>query len=209
MATSVKLKIHEFIGEEMKEEFPTEEGKRCKLDIAITENSLNLNDKVDSVVLTLLKKDDANTSNTIYSLSIKLKKGFEIEKNSVTENIYGNEKFIYTTDTTDKTTNNISKLYDLQDKNTDITHILIIGNSYNVIDSAFDFTPSKSIFVTNIPITSAQSMKCFKESLKIQEFLNLLYIDYFSFDNVKFNELYNNNPAIAGGNSKKNKKIKK
>jgi hypothetical protein len=200
MTTSVKLMIHKFTGEETPEEFPIKEGARCKLDIAIFDN-LNLKDKVDSVVLTLLKKDEADTSttsNTIYSLSIKLKKDTKIDKNIVTENIYGKDKFIYTTDTT---VDNINKLYDLQDAIQDFTHILIIGNINNVTD--LDFTSIKTIFVTNIQITAPQSIKSFKESLNIQEFLNLRYIDYFSFDNIKFNELYNETHKMAGGNSKK------
>jgi len=209
MTTPVKLMIHKFTGEETPEEFPIKEGARCKLDIAIS-NNLNLTDKVDSAVLTLLKKDEADTSttsstssisNTIYSLSIKLKEDTTIAKQLFPENIYGKDKFIYTTDTT---ADNINKLYDFQNTISGVTHILIISSTVKQDNSdEFAFTANKSIFVTNIQMTTSQSSKNVKESLNIQEFLNLRYIDYFSFDNVKFNELYNNLLKIAGGNSKK------
>ncbi len=63
---------------------------------------------------------------------------------------------------------------------------------------------TKSIFVTN---TTAEQLTTevtpFHELLTIEEFLNLRYIDYFSFDNEKFNELYKGILQGGGGISTK------
>jgi hypothetical protein len=130
--------------------------------------------------------------------SIKLKKDTQIDNKLVTEKIYGNTKYIYESAT------DIAKIYDFSTNTYVVSHILIIGSTVKQDNSdEYAFTADKSIFVTNIQTTTSQSSKNVKESLNIQEFLNLRYIDYFSFDNVKFNELYNNLPKMAGGNSKK------
>jgi hypothetical protein len=198
MAASLTLKIGEFKEGEKNEEFPKDkEGERCKVDIGdFTKDNTSLTDKViESIVLTLLKKEG-----NIFSLSIKLKKNSNITSSTLNAaSIYGEKKYIYKN--TDEST---TKLYNVSRQgDVKLTHILIIGTATD--NSAnFTFTVTKSIFVTN---TTAEQLTTevtpFHELLTIEEFLNLRYIDYFSFDNEKFNELYKGILQGGGGISTK------
>jgi hypothetical protein len=172
-----------------KEAFPKDkEGNRCKVDItSFNDTTLKeLEGKVESIVLTLLKNDD----NKNFSLSIKLNKSSNITSSTLNIPIDGEDKYIYNINKEDS----ITKLYNVSQQNDiKLTHILIIGTATKNSNN-FTFTANKSIFVTNTTeelteqLTSEETP--FKTLLTIEEFLNLRYIDYFSFDNEKFNELY-------------------
>lgn len=189
-----------------KEAFPKDkEGNRCKVDItSFNDTTLKeLEGKVESIVLTLLKNDD----NKNFSLSIKLNKGSNITRSTLNIPIYGANKFIYNINNEDL----ITKLYKVKPAadpaadNVKLTHILIIGTAAAVDGSDnFTFTATKSIFVTNTTTTDqlTDEVKPFHDLLTIEEFLNLRYIDYFSFDNEKFNELYKGISRGGGGISK-------
>ena len=206
MAASLTFKIAD-IDEEA---FPNDkEGKRCKVDISsFTENITELHNKVESVVLTLLTllkgEGDDDIKKKFFSLSIKLNTDPKIDITSLDKSIYGEKKYIYkNTDESITTLYNVSRLGDVK-----LTHILIIGTVTENSDN-FTFTATKSIFVTNT--TNEQlttEVKLLHELLTIEEFLNLRYIDYFSFDNEKFNELYKGISQGGGGinfSKKKNK----
>ncbi len=184
-----KLKISTLENGNPEEEFPEEkEGKRCKVDISSV-NDTTLKGNVESIVLTLLKNDD-NIINNLFSLSIKLNKSSNITSSTLNIPIDGENKYIYNINKEDS----ITKLYNVSQQNDiKLTHILIIGTATKNSNN-FTFTANKSIFVTNTTeelteqLTSEETP--FKNLLTIEEFLNLRYIDYFSFDNEKFNELY-------------------
>ena len=196
-----KLKISTLENGNPEEEFPEEkEGKRCKVDISSV-NDTTLKGNVESIVLTLLKNDD-NIINNLFSLSIKLNKSSNITSSTLNIPIDGENKYIYNINKEDS----ITKLYNVSQQNDiKLTHILIIGTATKKSNN-FTFTANKSIFVTNTTeelteqLTSEETP--FKTLLTIEEFLNLRYIDYFSFDNEKFNELYKGNSRGGGGISK-------
>ena len=181
------------------EEFPKEkEGKRCKVDIASVNGTTlkDLEGKVESIVLTLLKNDDDNKK---FSLSIKLNKGSNITSSTLNIPIYGVNKYIYNINKEDS----ITTLYKVTPAdNVKLTHILIIGTAIDKIAN-FTFTANKSIFVTNTTDQLTPEVTSFHTLLTIEEFLNLRYIDYFSFDNEKFNELYKGILQGGGGISTK------
>jgi hypothetical protein len=201
-ATLLTLKIGNFNKGETVEEFPKEtKGKRCKVDIASVNDTLKeLKGKVESIVLTLLKDDGGDKK---FSLSIKLNRDAIINTSSLDKSTYGENIYIYK-----NIEDSITKLYNVVTGDVKYTHILIIGTATDE-SAQFTFTANKSIFVINA--TESQpvlqnSGGTFNESLNIEEFLNLRYIDYFSFDNEKFNELYKGNSQGGGGISKiKNK----
>ena len=90
MAASLTFKIADII----EEAFPKDkEGNRCKVDItSFNDTTLKeLEGKVESIVLTLLKNDD----NKNFSLSIKLNKSSNITRSTLNIPIYGANKFIY------------------------------------------------------------------------------------------------------------------
>ncbi len=196
-----KLKISTLENGNPEEEFPEEkEGKRCKVDISSV-NDTTLKGNVESIVLTLLKNDD-NIINNLFSLSIKLNKSSNITSSTLNIPIDGENKYIYNINKEDS----ITKLYNVSQQNDiKLTHILIIGTATKNSNN-FTFTANKSIFVTNTTeelteqLTSEETP--FKNLLTIEEFLNLRYIDYFSFDNEKFNELYKGISRGGGGISK-------
>jgi hypothetical protein len=189
------------------EAFPIDkEGKRCKVNISSVNGTTlkDLEGKVESIVLTLLKNDDDNKK---FSLSIKLNKSSNITSSTLNIPIYGVNKFIYNINNEDL----ITKLYKVKPAadNVKLTHILIIGTA--AVDGSvnFTFTATKSIFVINAtePQPALEDYGgIFHNLLTIEEFLNLRYIDYFSFDNEKFNELYKGISQGGGGISKKIKK---
>ena len=197
-----KLKISTLENGNPEEEFPKEkEGKRCKVDISSV-NDTTLKGNVESIVLTLLKNDD-NIINNLFSLSIKLNKSSNITSSTLNIPIDGENKYIYNINKEDS----ITKLYNVSQQNDiKLTHILIIGTATKNSNN-FTFTANKSIFVTNTTeelteqLTSEETP--FKNLLTIEEFLNLRYIDYFSFDNEKFNELYKGISQRGGGISTK------
>jgi hypothetical protein len=194
---SFKLKISTLENGIPEDEFPNKkEGERCKVDIksvSITE----LNNKVESVVLTLLKKEGE-----LFSLSIKLKKDSNITGSTLNaSSIYGENKYIY-----NNTDESITILYNVPQGDVILTHILIIGTAVikESDKTTFTFTVKQSIFVTNTTTEQLTTeAKPLHELLTIEEFLNLRYIDYFSFDNEKFNELYKKISQGGGGISTK------
>ena len=199
-ATLLTLKIGNFNKDETVEEFPKEtKGKRCKVDIASVNDTLKeLKGKVESIVLTLLKDDGGDKK---FSLSIKLNRDAIINTSSLDKSTYGENIYIYK-----NIEDSITKLYNVVTGDVKYTHILIIGTATADNKTSFTFTASKSIFVINA--TESQhvlqdSGGTFNESLTIEEFLNLRYIDYFSFDNEKFNELYKGILQGGGGISTK------
>ena len=101
MAASLTFKIAD-INEEA---FPNDkEGKRCKVDISSFNDTTlkELEGKVESIVLTLLKNDD----NKNFSLSIKLNKSSNITRSTLNIPIYdGANKFIYNINNEDLITN--------------------------------------------------------------------------------------------------------
>lgn len=207
MPTPLQLKIGPFKNGETNEEFPNKMGGRCKVDIeSILDNALK--GKVESIVLTLFKMGEGD-ANKNFSLSIKLNKELKITSSELNEPIYGENKYIYK-----NTEDSITKLYNLPTEDFKYTHILIIGTAVttDVVNTSFTFTANKSIFVTNTtesPQTVLEdSGGTFQNLLTIEEFLNLRYIDYFSFDNEKFNQLYKGIPHAGGGISKKKNKSK-
>ena len=191
--TTLTLKIGTFKEYETEEKFPKErEGNRCKVDISSV-NDTTLKDNAESIVLTLLKKEG-----NIFSLSIKLKKNSNITSSTLNASIYGEKKNIYI-----NTDESITKLYNVsQSGDVKLTHILIIGTAIDNIAN-FTFTANKSIFVTNTTDPLTLEVTSFHTLLTIEEFLNLRYIDYFSFDNEKFNELYKGISQGGGGISTK------
>lgn len=203
--TPLTLKIGTFKEDETEEKFPKEkEGNRCKVDItSFTENINELTNKVESVVLTLLKGEgDDDIKKKFFSLSIKLNTDPKINITSLDKSIYGEKIYIYK-----NTDESITKLYNVSHQgDVKLTHILIIGTASDNSDN-FTFTVTKSIFVTNTTTEQLTTeVTPLHELLTIEEFLNLRYIDYFSFDNEKFNELYKRISQEGGGISKiKNK----
>ena len=195
MTTPLQLKIGTFKQDENSEVFPVKEGGRCKVDIEdfIIKTKLKA-ESIESIVLTLLKNDgDKN-----FSLSIKLNKNSKITSSELNEHIPGTNKYKYI-----NIEDSITKLYNFQEKDVEYTHILIIGTAINDDNTSFTFNANKSIFVTtnNTELINADST--FQNLLTIEEFLNLRYIDYFSFDNEKFNELYKGISQGGGGISTK------
>jgi len=204
MAASLTFNIGKYKQDEEKEEFPIKNGKRCKVDIGyFTEKITELKDKPESIVLTLLKEDDEPKK---FSLSIKLNNNNKkINKETSNLPIFGGEKHIYI-----NANESINKLYKLPEVDIEPTHILIIGTATEDNKTSFTFTATKSIFFIN---TTEQQLteeisNTFQTLLTIEEFLNLRYIDYFSFDNDKFNQLYKGNSQGGGGISKKKNKSK-
>ena len=184
------------------EAFPIDkEGKRCKVNISSVNGTTlkDLEGKVESIVLTLLKND-----NKKFSLSIKLNKSSNITSSTLNIPIYGENKYIYK-----NTDESITILYNVPQGDVKLTHILIIGTAVIKENdkTTFTFTAKQSIFVTNTTTEQLTTeAKPLHELLTIEEFLNLRYINYFSFDNEKFNQLYKEIPQGGGGISKKIKK---
>lgn len=182
-----------------------------------------------SAVLTLLKNAEGSSA-AIYSLSIdtsyKTTEIPDIDNQSFEPHYYNMNN------------NGLVKYENVSDKTT--KYILIIGELEKYIDPAapdpdpapapaaadapaapaaadkkislkikkiifiVDYDPSSSSVQENITIT--------REDLIIEEFLNLYYIDYFSFDNDKFTQKYTqfiNPPALKPGGSTLVKKKKK
>ena len=197
-------------------------------------------DKTDAV-LTLLKIDESKTdepktdepSKFYYSLSIKLDK----KKNIA---LKGKEDDIYIMPD-EKNKSGLLIKYDKVDE-IDVDYILITGYIKPYVSALISPMPDpatpapasklvemalgtnvknlnieKMFYILNkkpsdgdIPIINKDKGK----DLSIEEFLNLYYINYFSFDNTKFTELYNSlkndgsGTESAGGGSKIVKKKK-
>jgi len=197
-------------------------------------------DKTDAV-LTLLKIDESKTdksktedySKFYYSLSIKLDK-----KNNIALN--GKEDDIYIMPD-EKNKSGLLIKYDKDDE-IDVDYILITGYIEPYVSALTAAMPdpatpdpasnlSKLASGTNVKNLKIDKMfyilnknpsggditiinKDKGKDLSIEEFLNLYYINYFSFDNTKFTELYNSlkndgsGTESAGGGSKIVKKKK-
>jgi len=196
--------------------------------------------KTDAV-LTLLKIDESKTdksktedySKFYYSLSIKLDKNIALK---------GKEDDIYIMPD-EKNKSGLLITYNKGDK-IDVDYILITGYINPDVSALISPMPDpatpapasklaqmalgtnvknlkidKMFYILNknpsggdIPIINKDKGK----DLSIEEFLNLYYINYFSFDNTKFTELYNSlinygsgTGAVASGGSKLVKKKKK
>ena len=192
--------------------------------------------KTDAV-LTLLKIDESKTedySKFYYSLSIKLDKNNNIALNGKEDDIYIMPD--------EKNKSGLLIKYNKDDK-IDVDYILITGYIEPYVSALISPMPDpatpapasklvemalgtnvknlnieKMFYILNkkpsdgdIPIINKDKGK----DLSIEEFLNLYYINYFSFDNTKFTELYNSliiassGTESAGGGSKLVKKKKK
>jgi hypothetical protein len=195
--------------------FPTESGSRVNVQISSKSiNNFNIKDSEldnNNGVLTLLEeKKDNNT----YSLSIKIEKGFTIKDNISTK------EFIYIIPSTEndvgsfiKNTENI--------ENAEVKYILIIGKpkqEQSFLSAAASSSdklleaPNGSLellhrnsntitlditkvfyILNNKPgvVTLDNEEKSKINDISEYEFLNLYYINYFSFDPTYFSELYN------------------
>ena len=196
---------------------------------------MSMFDKTDAV-LTLLKIDESKTedySKFYYSLSIKLDK----KKNIA---LKGKEDDIYIMPD-EKNKSGLLIKYDKVDE-IDVDYILITGYIKPYVSALISPMPDpatpapasklaemalgtnvknlnieKMFYILNKNPSDENITKINKDKgkdLSIEEFLNLYYINYFSFDNTKFTELYNSlkndgsGTESAGGGSKLVKKKK-
>ena len=209
---SIKLKLEK--------EFSTLQnpGNRINVSIIFSENNQLMPECLEpyfggtgdlSAVLTLLKNADGSSA-AIYSLSIdtsyKTTTIPDIDNQSFEHHYYNMKN------------NGLVKYENVSDKTT--KYILIIGKLIKPDaadpdaadpDEKSSLEIKKIIFIFDSS-SSPQNLVIANVDLSKEEFLNLYYIDYFSFDDGKFTEKYTqfiNPPALKPGGSTLVKKKKK
>ena len=202
-------------------------GSRYSLSIISSENNQLMPECLEpyfggtgdlSAVLTLLKNEDGSSA-AIYSLSI------DTSNNTITIPKYTDEpsfkQYYYNMH------NKLLVQYDDSLNSIKTENILIIGKLIKPgapADAPDDASPDekysleikKIIFIFDNNALHQQFTISAEDDLSKEEFLNLYYIDYFSFDNAKFTEKYTKFikpptvPPAKGGSTlvKKKKKAK-
>lgn len=172
-----------------------------------------------------IQQAPVTTDNNLYSLSIKFfsQEQITVEKDEV---MNGNEH-IYIMPQNDDDKGKFVSISDEQKY--PLKYILITGkltnsagNSGKTADTNQRLTIEKVFYILNTAPDTLQPTKIEEKVLTKEEFLNLYYINYFSFDNTKFTALYENifindasktSPPVpvpgAGGGSKLVKKKSK
>lgn len=195
-------------------------GSRYSLSIIFSENNLLMPECLKpyfggtgdlSAVLTLLKNED-DSSAAIYSLSI------DTSNNTIIIPKYTDEpsfkQYYYNMH------NKLLVQYDDSLNSIKTENILIIGNLIKpgaADPDAADPNEKSSLEIKKIIFifdssSSPQNLVIANVDLSKEEFLNLYYIDYFSFDDGKFTEKYTQfikPPALQAGGSTLVKKKKK
>jgi hypothetical protein len=179
--------------------FPDENGNRVKVQISSKSinNFQNILDNFENIDKKLGVFTCIDKTNKTYSLSIRIEKGITIEPFiakpfSIKTPIIDNE-FIYIIPSTESEEGSFIK----NTENAEVKYILIIGKCEqetmsNLTTIELDITKVFYI-LNNKPVVKAFDNE---EKVKIAtitnyEFLNLYYINYFSFDADYFNVLYN------------------
>lgn len=147
-----------------------------------------------SASVSQLQQAPAATDNNLYSLSIKF---FSQEQKTLKKDdmMNGNEH-IYIMPQNDDDKGKFVSISDEQEYS--LKYILITGKLRSGIGESGDPGANKKLsiekvfYILNKAPDNIEHKILTKQVLTKEEFLNLYYINYFSFDNTKFTELYEN-----------------
>ena len=177
-----------------------------------------------SAPVSQLQQAPATTDNNLYSLSIKF---FSQEEITVKKGEMKGNEHIYIMPQNDDDKGKFVSISDEQENQYSLKYILITGKLINSFGKSGDPAANKNLsidkvfYILNKAPDKIEHKILTNDVLTKEEFLNLYYINYFSFDNTKFTELYNSlindssgtgaNPvpgAVSNGGSKLVKKKK-
>ena len=218
MSEYIEFKIEDSTQQAATLETMTKPGNRRKASIIIVESTKisrlkGLIPTSTDVVFTYLKNNDApapttapiqppqvqqapaTTDNNLYSLSIKF---FSQEEITVKKGEMKGNEHIYIMPQNDDDKGKFVSISDEQENQYSLKYILITGKLINGIGEFGDPGANKQLsidkvfYILNTAPDTLQPTKIEEKVLTKEEFLNLYYINYFSFDNTKFTALYEN-----------------
>ena len=142
-----------------------------------------------------IQQPPATTDNNLYSLSIKF---FSQEEITVKKGEMKGNEHIYIMPQNDADKGKFVSISDEQEKPYSLKYILItgklingLGESGQTADTNKNLSIDKVFYILNKAPDKIEHKILTNDVLTKEEFLNLYYINYFSFDNTKFTELYN------------------